>query len=147
MDKNIIRKEIFELLKSQKYAVIATQGNEELYTNLVAFFSSDNLKNLYFVTSNKSKKYFNLVNNPNISVLIDDRKNSSDDVLNAKALTATGEASLFDEDDSEILNQYLEKHPKLNEFIKSSDSVFIDIKVKNFVYVNRFKEKIILDFT
>ena len=132
------------ILNNQKYAVIATKGKKYVHTNLVAFISSYDLKNIYFVTSKKSKKYENLMNNPNVSVLIDNRKNNSSDIINATAITILGVASEI-VNKSEIINLFLKKHPGLNNFVNNSNSVFIDIKVDNYIYVNKFENKKIIN--
>lgn len=147
MNKKISINQINNIIKNQKYAVIATQRLNELYTNLVAFLSSNNLKNIYFTTSNKSKKYFNLIENPNISLLIDNRKNSSEDIKNATAITVTGKASILKNDNENIKYSFLKKHPQMSNFINSDDSVFIDIQVENYVLVNSFKNISIFDFS
>jgi general stress protein 26 len=131
---------IVNILKNQKYAVFATKGKKYVHTNLVAFISSDDLKNIYFATSNKSKKYENLMSNPNVSFLIDNRKNTSSDILNATAITVLGFASKIN-NKTDIMNLYLKKHPELNNFVNNSDSVFIDVKVDNYIYVNKFENK------
>jgi general stress protein 26 len=132
------------ILNNQKYAVIAIKGKKYVHTNLVAFISSDDLKNIYFVTSNKSKKYENLMNNPNVSVLIDNRKNNSSDIINATAITALGVASEINRK-SDIMDLYLKKHPGLNNFVNNPDSVFIDVKVDNYIYVNKFENRNIIN--
>lgn len=141
MIKKEFKKNIIELMEKQKYGVIATKGENGLYTNLIAFFSSDDLKNIYFVTSNKSKKYYNIKKNPNVSFLIDNRKNNYDDIINATALSITGVAKEIKKNLSEIKNSFIKKHPKLKRFSEFSESVFIDINVKKFIYVNKFQEK------
>jgi general stress protein 26 len=132
------------ILNNQKYAVIATKGKKYVHTNLVAFISSDDLKNIYFATSNKSKKYENLMNNPNVSVLIDNRKNNSSDIINATAITVLGIASEIS-NKSDIMNLYLKKHPGLNNFVNNPDSVFIDVKVDNYIYVTKFENRNIIN--
>jgi nitroimidazol reductase NimA-like FMN-containing flavoprotein (pyridoxamine 5'-phosphate oxidase superfamily) len=135
---------IIDILNNQKYAVIATKGKKYVHTNLVAFISSDDLKNIYFATSKKSKKFENLMNNPNVSFLIDNRKNTSTDILNATAITIFGVASEINKK-TEIMKLYLKKHPGLNNFVNNSDSVFIDVKVDNYIYVNKFENRNILN--
>jgi len=133
------------IIKNQKYAVVATQGLDELYTTLIAYYSTDDLKNIYFVTSKRSKKYRNLINNPNVSLLIDDRKNKSSDILNATAITAIGQAFEIKYNLSKIINLYINKHPKLKKFIESPESVLIEIKVDKYIIVNNFQNKNIIN--
>jgi general stress protein 26 len=140
MKKSISKTYINNFMQKQKYAVIATQEKNMVYTNLVAFFSSEDLKNIYFLTSKKSKKYNTILKNPNISVLIDDRKNKSNDIKNAAAITVIGQAYKINKEGSKIIDLFKTKHPNLLNFILSSDSVLIQIKVDNYVYVNNFEK-------
>jgi len=133
------------IIKNQKYAVVATQGLDDLYTTLIAYYSTDDLKNIYFVTSKRSKKYRNLIHNPNVSLLIDDRKNKSSDLLNATAITAIGQAFELKDNLSKIINLFINKHPKLKKFIESPESVLIDVKVDKYIFVNNFQNKNILN--
>jgi len=135
---------LISIFNNQKYAVIATKGKKYVHTNLVAFASSEDLKNIYFVTSKKSKKFENLMNNPNVSVLIDNRKNNSSDILNATAITVLGVASEIS-NKSDILKLYLKKHPGLHNFVNNTDSVFIDVKVDIYIYVNKFENRNIIN--
>jgi general stress protein 26 len=139
MNDETLKKHIIKIMHEQKYAVIATQAKKGVYTNLVAFCSSDNLKNIYFATSTKSNKYVNLVINPYTSILIDDRENTTSDIINATAITALGKASNIDKNNTEIKDLYLKKHPQLNDFIQANDSVFIKLNVDKYIYVNSFE--------
>jgi hypothetical protein len=76
---------------------------------------------------------------PRVSILIDNRENSSSDILNATAITVLGKASEIDNDNSALRELYLKKHPHLINFIQAADSVFIGIKVDNYIYVNSFE--------
>ena len=97
------------------------------------------------MTSKYSKKYRNLINNPDVSLLIDDRKNKSSDLLNATAITAIGQAFELKDNLSKIINLYINKHPKLKKFIESPESVLIDVKVDKYIFVNNFQNKNILN--
>jgi len=145
MDEKNSKINAVNIIKNQKYAVIATQGLDELYTTLIAYYSTDDIKNIYFVTSKRSKKYRYLLNNPNVSLLIDDRKNKSSDILNATAITAIGQAFEIKYNLSKIINLYINKHPKLKKFIESPESVLIEIKVDKYIIVNNFQNKNIIN--
>lgn len=138
MNKN--PKEILaQLLKKQKFGVIATQGDSSPYTNLVSFFSSEDLKNIFFTTSRNTKKYENILKNSRISILIDNRDNSESDIKNAIVVTAIGSA--FEQERHLDIHKelFLKKHPYLSDFVDSSDSALINISVDKYILVNGFE--------
>ena len=140
----ILRKKLNNLLKEQRFAVIATQGKNEPYTNLVTFLASDNLKKIYFPTSKNSTKYENLSANSRISILIDNRGNKPEDIENAMAVTAVGKTVM--KTDNLILKDFLEKHPYLEGFLKSKDCTMIEINIEKYIIVDSFQNVNILDF-
>jgi nitroimidazol reductase NimA-like FMN-containing flavoprotein (pyridoxamine 5'-phosphate oxidase superfamily) len=130
---------LYDILESQKFAVIATQYCNEPYTNLVAFVCTNHMKNIIFNTSKKSKKYRNLKNNSNVSLLIDNRGNDPSDIQNAVAVTAIGIAKEITDYNKGIKRIYLKKHGYLFDFVNSKDSVFFDIAIDNYIVVNHFQ--------
>jgi general stress protein 26 len=142
--KNLIKKKISNLLKEQRFAVIATQDKNEPYTNLVTFLSSKNLEKIYFPTSKKSKKYENLSANSRISILIDNRINEPKDIENAIALTAIGTSRQTRDEDT--IKEFLIKHPYLKDFISSKECAMIEIEIKKYILVDNFQNVNILKF-
>ena len=69
------------LFASQPLAVLATMMSGQPYTNLVAFCETDDLKCLLFATNRSTRKYDNLVENPQIAMLIDSRANQESDFV------------------------------------------------------------------
>ena len=125
--KKSIKEKISNLLKTQRFAVIATQDKNEPYTNLVTFLASKDLKKIYFPTSKNTKKYENLSTNSKISILIDNRVNKPKDIKNAIALTAAGRSKEIK--NKEIVNSFLKKHPYLRDFVYSKDCSMIEILI------------------
>ena len=128
------------LLMSQHLAVLATYYDGQPYSNLVAFAATDNLKDLLFATSRKTRKYDNLRNNKKVALLVDSRKNETSDFDNASALTAIGLAQETAGDERDLLSRlYLAKHPSLREFLNMSDSALIKVTVSDYILAG-FKE-------
>jgi len=128
-----------DLLQSQRFAVIATQGEREPYTNLVAFIHSKDLKQIIFATSKNTKKYDNIVKNSKMSMLIDNRGNKPDDIKKTIAVTAIGTADELKNDYNFYKNLYFKKHPYLIDFIKLTDTVLINFKVDKYMMVDNFQ--------
>jgi general stress protein 26 len=139
MEENSLDDKLTDILSNQKFAVIATQGSEEPYTNLVAFVCTNDKKNLIFITLKNTKKYQNILNNSRMSMLFDNRDNTEWDIKNAVAITAIGSASEIKDKIDNYKKLYLEKHPYLADFVNSTESVLINLKVEKYIFVNRFQ--------
>ena len=141
-DKRQLKKEITELLDSQKLAVLSTQSAEGFpYASLIAFAVTDDLQTLVLVTPKATRKYANMKNNPKVSLLIDNRSNQENDFHAAKAVTVMGvsEELSIDSSENRLAALYLEKHPYLDEFLRSPTTSFIRISVLRYYLVCRFQ--------
>lgn len=140
-DLKDVKKTLEDLLDSQPLAVLATQGDGQPYTNLVAFAFSQDLQSLFFATSESTRKFANLSANPRVSMLVDNRSNNASDFRWAKAVTVTGKAEKIDkEKEIEITETYLGKHPPLRDFLASPSCVLIRVRVETYYLVTQFQE-------
>ena len=132
---------IRELLESQRLAVLSTQMSGRPYSNLIAFAASGDLKDIVFATPRASRKYSNLMAEPRVSLLIDNRSNQEADFGQASAVTVLGTAiEAIDSDREKYLRLYLHKHPYLKEFVTAPSCALIQVKVEKFIVVTRFQE-------
>ena len=139
-DASNIRIALEDLFKSQNLAVLATHNHGQPYTSLVAFSGSEDLKSLYFVTGQATRKYANLMGDPRAAMMIDNRANAPADIADAVASTATGSVDIVAENERiELLSIYLQKHPHLVEFAKSPSTRLIRLNVFCYYVVNRFQ--------
>ncbi|MDG6218932.1 MAG: pyridoxamine 5'-phosphate oxidase family protein [Candidatus Thermoplasmatota archaeon] len=139
-----LKEKIVELFKEQRFAVIATQGKTEPYTNLVSFLIGSDFKKIYFPTSKNTRKFKNLSENSRISILVDNRGNKPTDIENAMTVTAVGKTSVIK--DGKIINDFLKKHPYLKEFVSSNDCAMIEIDIEKYIVVDNFEDVKIIDF-
>jgi len=133
------------LLESQKYAVIATNKGKIPYTNIIAFASTEGLGNILFATKKESTKFINLLNNPCLSILIDDRKNLSSDLMNAVAVSAEAKVKEVDKEKEKLKKFFLKKHPELAGFLNEPDCKLLKLEVQKYIYVDKFDNKKVLD--
>jgi heme iron utilization protein len=125
---------IKNVLKQQRFAVLATQSDGQPYSNLIAFAEADNLNFLLFVTGRNTRKYTNSQKNNSAAVLFDNRTNQSSDLNNAVAITAIGiieEVAL--KDTNGFSNIYLAKNPELKDFLEKSENALMKIMVKEYI--------------
>jgi len=141
MDDDLkLKRTLEDLLQSQKLAVLATHKAGRPYTSLVAFASTEDLKQLIFATTRSTRKYANLIQDPRVALLIDNRSNQDSDIHAAAAVTATGEADEVPVAERKGLEHiYLAKHPHLKDFVSSPSCALIRIKANTYYLVRKFQ--------
>ena len=137
-----VEAEIKELCREQPFAVLATQGEGQPYTNLISFAVSDDLKNLVFSTPSQTRKYSLITKNKKVSLMIDNRADQPESINLIRAVTVTGTArSLEEVQELEYWSRLLiDRHSYLDNFIKSPSSSLILVDIIRFFYVRRFQE-------
>lgn len=136
-----IREYIRKLLRSQKLMVLASEGPEYPYCNLVGFTFTEDLRNFVFITGRDSRKYRNIKANSRVSLLLDNRKNSVEDFRKAAAVSVFGEAEEIEGSDLEKFKDlYLKRNPHLRQFVNSPYTSLIRVNVRKYILVRRFQE-------
>jgi nitroimidazol reductase NimA-like FMN-containing flavoprotein (pyridoxamine 5'-phosphate oxidase superfamily) len=136
-----IKEQIRELFTNQKLAVLSTHHSGQPYANLVAFVGKKDLKEIFFVTSRTTRKFANLSADPRVAILINSSLNMDSDFHEAVSVTALGNAKeIHGAEKDEILNQYLTKHPYLQEFATSPTCAVIGVTITTYVMVKNFQQ-------
>ena len=130
-----------DLLGSQRSAVLATQQGGQPYLSLMAFAATPDLKQLIVATDRHTRKYANLMAEPRVALLIDNRSNVPADTEEAVAVNVLGEASeVTPGEREELLPLFLAKHPLLEAFVTSPTCALIIVRVATYLVVQRFQE-------
>jgi hypothetical protein len=131
-----------QLIHSQKYAVLATQGEGQPYASLVAFAVADDLSAAAFATPVATRKYSLLVKCNRVAFFVDSRSEGSDDMMQIQAATATGRAVELEQGPQwdSWSNRLIERHPHLDAFVRSPTSALFRIDFIRFFHVTRFQE-------
>jgi nitroimidazol reductase NimA-like FMN-containing flavoprotein (pyridoxamine 5'-phosphate oxidase superfamily) len=128
------------LVASQRLAVLATQEEGQPYTSLVAFVETDDLRHMIFATARETRKFTNIVRDPRVAMLVDDRSNDEADFRRAVAVTAIGRASeVRGQDRNGLAARYLRKHPYLEEFVTSPSCALMKVTVERYYVVSEFQ--------
>jgi len=129
-----------ELCSGQQLAVLATSNGDAPYTNLVAFASTPDQRQFYFMTLRSTRKWSNLETNCQVSLLIDNRYNTEADFSHAAAATILGSAvELQGQSRETALALFLAKHPHLTEFANAPGCALLQIQVASIYLVTRFQ--------
>lgn len=128
------RRVVREVLATQKFCVLATQGQGQPYGSLVAFAETDDLRQLVFATSRDTRKFSNLRSEPRVALVIDSRSNNNADLGEAVAITALGPAHEVAGGERErLVGVYLAKHPGLAEFVGSRGTAVCVVAIEDYV--------------
>jgi uncharacterized pyridoxamine 5'-phosphate oxidase family protein len=122
-----------EVIGTQYFAVLNSLGDGLPYSNLVSFAISEDLRSLVFVTDRNTRKYRNIQENKNISLLIDNRTNQPSDVSQAIAITVIGTAREETEKRSSLQAVFLTRHPHLQQFVDNPNNAMILVTVSEYI--------------
>ena len=140
-DLKAYEKDLKSLFASQHTGVLATQQDGQPYASIVAFASSEDLRDLYFATMRATRKFANLSPDSRVAMLIDNRSNRPSDFQWAMGVTATGRAGELTGPEKQMpLTTYLAKHPHLDDFVSSPSCAFLRIRVDTYYVVTRFQK-------
>ena len=129
------------LLTTQHLAVVATLQDGRPYTSLVAFVASEDLRHVAFMTRRESTKFRNLTASPEVSLLIDSRTRSAEDLTAGVAVTVQGRAAeIVDKADSVLFAAFLRTHPHLEAFARAPETALCGVEIQTYLLVTRFQD-------
>ncbi|MDP8223074.1 MAG: pyridoxamine 5'-phosphate oxidase family protein [Candidatus Lernaella stagnicola] len=132
---------IDELFREQRFAVLATKRDDaQPYGSLVAFAATEDLRHIVFATLRGTRKFRNIVTEPRVALVIDNRSNDEADLRRAMAVTALGTAREIDrEQESQWSPLLLAKHPAMTDFVATADCALLVVKVTSYLAVTEFQ--------
>jgi len=140
MGSEDLRATLESLFASQRLAVLATQGGGQPHTSLVAFAATDDLRHLIFATERDTRKFANLIADPRVALLVDDRSRREADLVEATAVTAAGIAEELQGAERERLaGLLLRRHPALKPFVAGPGCALVSVAVGTYQVVTRFQ--------
>jgi len=137
-----------ELLDSQRVGVLATHYQNTPHQSLIAFICSEDLRDIFFVTPDYTRKVEAMRVDPRVALLVDDRQNMESDFDSCIAVTAKGLAEQLPRSPCPpAFSRYLRKHPYLEEFVASPTCCYYRIHVRSYTLVSHFQkvEELILE--
>jgi uncharacterized protein YhbP (UPF0306 family) len=133
---------IKRLVEGQPYAVLCTQGQGQPYGSLVAYAMTEDLAHAVFATPRATRKFRLLTECDHVALLVDNRPDFPDQLMEIEAVTATGRASLVEEaDDLARWGRLLAaRHAYLSKFVQSSSCGLFRVQIVRYFHVSRFQE-------
>lgn len=137
MNNQSTRKEVIEaVLKTSGFAVLATAGNDQPHTSLIAITPFENFRQIIFATYRNTLKYRNLSQNNKVAVLIEGEYSNPKGLTESVVLTIIGHTEEIGIAENEAPNQaHLRRHPEMASFMRSSDCVLIRVIAQSYQVV------------
>jgi nitroimidazol reductase NimA-like FMN-containing flavoprotein (pyridoxamine 5'-phosphate oxidase superfamily) len=127
--------------KNQYFGVLATNNKGRPYTSLIAFVITADQKKVVFATAKETQKFKNLLSTKNVSILIDNRSDVRENLMMIEAITIIGQARHVPGGKirNELAALFLKKHPDLKNFVQSSTTALIAVRVRRCIHVGKFQ--------
>ena len=137
-----VRERIRRLIDKQPYAVLCVQGGGQPYGALVAFAFSEDMQHAVFVTPVATRKYRLLSECDHVALVIDDRPDRLDELMEIEAVTVTGQSQMIERGDEfeQWSGLLVARHPYLESFVNAASCALFRVDVVRFLHVARFQE-------
>jgi len=130
------REYIEDVLKLNKFAVLATDNGGQPHVSLVAITLFGNFRQLIFATYRNTLKYRNLSHNNKVALLIENRDSDMKGLHGSTVLTIIGHTEEISIEDNEVAYQaHLQRHPEMKSFMLSSDCALILVIAQSYQVV------------
>ena len=134
-----MRDRIKSFLKEKDICVLATVQQGRPHCSLMAYTADERAEWIFMVTHRNTTKYANLVENPSVSLLVDNRcERMPADRSNIQALTVHGMYHPLEDPErrQQILDQILDRHPHMREFLEHPEAEIIRVRPMSFLYLD-----------
>ncbi len=127
--------DVRRLLRTQRFAVLATSSEAGPHASLIAFAAVDEGAGLVFLTPRHSAKYRNLRLNPNVSLVIDERPGSGGRIEGACGMTVTGTVRAVSGAEAAAASAvFFRRHRNFKRYMKEEDVVLLRIRVNRYLH-------------
>ena len=126
-----------KILLDNNLCVLCTCNKNMPDSSLMLYICDNDCTKIYMLTLKESTKYLNIINNANVSLLIDTRDSLQGKRTQIKALTINGEAFIVQDKDTsrKLIGQLLMKHDKLVNLASNKNVCVIEILIKDVLFL------------
>ncbi len=131
--KGTLKEYIEAILTTRNFAVLATEGNGQPHTSLIAITPFENYRQIIFATYRNTLKYQNLSQNNKVAVLIDGKSFNMEGIEERTVLSIIGHAEEISIAGYDAPYQaHLQRHPDMESFMHASDCALIRIIAQSY---------------
>jgi nitroimidazol reductase NimA-like FMN-containing flavoprotein (pyridoxamine 5'-phosphate oxidase superfamily) len=127
-----------EILKQNGLCVLATCLDDKPHCSLMAYITDPEARFVYMVTQKSTKKWTNVMRNPQVSLLVDTRMHAASEKTTIQALTVSGIAEPVEDEPikKSILERIAAGHPHLKEISRRPDAEVVAVKVESMLLLD-----------
>ena len=134
--QSTIKEYIKGALQTSRFAVLATEGDGQPHTSLIAVTPFGNFRQLIFATYRNTLKYRNLARNSKVAVLIESGDFNMKGLQRSIVLTIIGHTEeIIIEENEAAYQAHLKRHPEMESFLLSSDCALILVIAQSYQVV------------
>lgn len=134
-------KQMLAPFEDLRFAILATSDEGRPYASLIAFAFAPDRQTVIFATPKATRKYRNMRSQPSVSILIDNRSGTPEDLSRAEAVTLVGTARLVRAGArrEEYRKVFRKKHPRLASFIDDPGTALMAMLIEQAIHVTWFQ--------
>lgn len=131
------------LLAQGRLCVLGTASQQKPHCSLMSYHWEQGSGSIFLVTSSESTKYRNILENPNVSLLVHSAHGGfPQDFSQMSALTIEGVARAVQDQErlGSIRQAMLARHPHLARLVKDPKAVFLEVIPRSFLLIEGVEE-------
>ncbi len=142
---------MLSLILKKDMAVLATAQHGEPHASLMAYLPEDGGRRLYLATGTDSRKYRNITESMQVSLLIDTREDATcPEAMQPRAaiqaLTVSGRISHpAEEETTRLVPRFLERHPHMQAFLAHPDTVLLCVDITGLLLMDGVTDATFVD--
>ena len=136
-----IKEYIESIIKTSRFAVLATESDGQPHTSLIAITPADGFRQLIFATYRNTRKYRNLLHNSKVALLIEGEYVNINGLKEKVVLSIIGHTEdISIAENKAAFKAHLMRHPQMESFMLSSDCALIKVIAKSYQFVSGIDE-------
>jgi len=135
--------EMKTLVKTNDLCVLATCSGHRPHCSLMAYVTDVERRIFYMVTHKATRKYANMMENPNVCLLIDTRAEANvRPGENIKALSVQGMFQPIDNDETRrsVMEKLIQRQPRIASLARDPDVVVFSVKATSYLLLDGAKD-------
>ncbi len=124
------------LIRENDICVLATGGAEGPHTSLMAYVCSEDATDIYLVTSSKSLKYRNIIQDGRVSLLVDTRDKDTRGTIRALTIGGQARVVLDEREKHTMLQAFARRHGHLKGLLEQADIALVRIQIRSLQLLN-----------
>ncbi len=138
---------LMDILLNNNLCVLSTCKNNIPNSSLMQYLCDSRCTKIYMLTLKESTKYNNIINNSNVSLLIDTRIRNNEPQI--QAATIYGQASILDDISisKKIIDQLSKNHESLLNLASDINVCVIEIAIKSALLLENVDKSSLISFT